>query len=78
MGFVWGEEGRQAMCLEDGATVSESESRLQPENNRLIQICSVTLFLLLLAIKKDDCKKNECDEYGQTEKEHFSEMHTCQ
>lgn len=78
MDFVWGEEGRQAVCLEDGVTVSEGESGSRPENNRLIQICSVALFLLLLAMKKDDCKKDERDEYGQTEKEHFSEMHTCQ
>lgn len=63
---------------EDGATVSEGESGSRPENNRLIQICSVAQFLLLLPMKKDDCKKDECDEYGQTEKWHFSEMHACQ
>lgn len=77
MGFVWGEEGRQAVCLEDRVAVSEGESRSGLENNRLIQICSVALFLLLLAMKQDCCEKDKRDEYDLTEKGHFSEMHTC-
>lgn len=43
----------------------------------MIQICSVALFLLLLAMKQEACKKDERDEYDQTEKGHFLKMNTC-